>query len=324
MNQETTEGLRALQLLIATARSDGKVDGAEREAIDRAFASLPLPEGYSVDKLLSEEIQVDAILNDIQTPEIRRAAYEAAYLLAHADGAYTDPEKQLLQKARGIWGLPAETDAELDREVDLVATSAIEPSLATGVSSPAEREQAVRKLTNRYCVLTALTGGIPVPLIGDLMVVPMQAKMVYDIGKLYNCQVNPTMVKSLLAALGIGTGARIAVSSLSKLIPGWGSLVGASTAYATTFALSKATSQFFGEGAKEPSENLRTTYQQALPEGTKAYEASRSTLEQRKDLQSELTELGSRLKNGTLAATEYDRQVSVLLGRAQQGMQASS
>ena len=50
--------------------------------------------------------------------------------------------------------------------------------------------------------------------------------------------------------MGLGTGARLAIANLAKLLPGWGSVVGATTSFASTYALGKVMEKFFAEGGK--------------------------------------------------------------------------
>jgi len=309
-----TDNLSILQLLIAVAKSDRKIEETERTEIEEAIQGKPLPQGYTIERLLTEEVPLETTLSNISSAEVRKSAFEAAYLLAHADGTFSESEKQFLEKVRQAWDIPQGFLVELEHEAKILESGEASATVTTAASAE-ERAKQIKNIANKYCILTALAGAVPVPLIGDLTVIPMQTKFVYDIGKTYGQDVNSHMAKSILAALGIGTGARIAVSSLSKLIPGWGSFVGASAAYASTYALGKAATKYFEGGAKIPAENLKSVYKEALVEGKQQYEASKPLLDQKRQEQSQIERLGVELKGGRITQAEYDCQISDLLAK---------
>lgn len=303
---ETKESVPMLQLLVAVAKSDGKIEGAEKDAIEDSFKELSLPTGYSVERLLTEDVALDAILNQITSDEAKKSAFSSAYLLARADGAYTEPEKKLIQTLQTRFNISDKEIKELELELVVVDTP-VETTIVSAVAPP-ERAARANDLRRKYCILTALAGAIPVPVIGDLMVIPMQLKMVYELGKVYGQDATKDKIKNILATLGVGTGARIAVSSISKLVPGWGSFVGATTAFATTYAIGHVATRHFESGV--PVETLKTEFKQKKEEGKREYESQKSEIEAKKEIATRLETLGKGLKEGRITQSEYDRSVS--------------
>ena len=104
------------------------------------------------------------------------------------------------------------------------------PSSIQPVSDPVLRATEIKSDVLKYSVLSGALGAFPIPglaIATDLAVVGLQVKLVRDIGQRWGHKVDKQAAASLLGGLGLGTGARIAVSNLAKLIPVWGSVVGA-------------------------------------------------------------------------------------------------
>ena len=56
------EALAGLRVLVAVAKSDGRVDADERRALDDAFSRVPNSGGADLDRLLDEAVDIDAEL----------------------------------------------------------------------------------------------------------------------------------------------------------------------------------------------------------------------------------------------------------------------
>ncbi|MBI4852349.1 MAG: TerB family tellurite resistance protein [Acidobacteria bacterium] len=300
------EAIASLQLLVAVAKADGKIEESEREALEDAIKDLALPEGYTVDKLLSQEVILESVLNEIKSSESQKNAFKSAYLLANADGDFSKIEKHLIKMLETRWNISPEEIAELNNIIN-ISNMVVSSDTTTEVENP---ELAGQKTLKTYLVINTLLGAIPVPLVADALILTSQMSMIIDIGKIYGYDTDRTLAKAIIVSLGIGTGASIAVSSLAKLVPGWGSVVGATVAFSTTYALGHVAVKYFESGKNIPLNSLKDIYQAKKSEGKKEYEKSRSTIEENKHIANKLEELSKALKDGKLTQDKYQEEVN--------------
>ncbi len=98
-----------------------------------------------------------------------------------------------------------------------------------------------------YASLAATAGAIPIPFL-DLLILPaIQSRMVFHLAKIYGQELNAARFLELAGSLGMGLLARQAVREVMKLIPIFGSVVGATLAGASTFALGRAFCFYYEE-----------------------------------------------------------------------------
>lgn len=307
------EVIASLQLLMAVARADGELHPSERDAIMEALHDVELPEGYTVDRLLTEEVVLESIVNEIKTEEGRKNAFKAAYLMAHADSNYNKAEQYVIDMLKRCWSIEDEVIGELDTSLEIADTTLISN---ISISETTERESNANRKVHQYLVLTTLAGAIPIPLIGDLMVAPLQMAMVYELGIIYNHNLDKAAIKAMLGTFGIGKGLRIAISSLAKLIPGWGSIVGAVGAFSTTYALAQVCRKYFESGGQVSLDSLKDFFRQKKEEGKQCYEQQKEALvANNAEVAKEINEIGTKLKTGELKLKDYDQRISELTSK---------
>ena len=174
----------------------------------------------------------------------------------------------------------------------------------------------IREDVLKYSLLSAVLGAFPIPGVAiatDLAIVAVQVKMVRDVGQYYGHKVDREGAKSLLYGLGLGTGARIAVNNIVKLVPGWGSAFAAVTSFAATFAVGKVMEKYFAEGKKADPATLKKEFSAAQKEGKAAFvehKAEVDSLEEAK--KAKLEQLSVDLKDGKLTLEAYEREVTSL------------
>lgn len=307
------EVIASLQLLMAVAKADGELHPSERDAIMEALRDVELPQGYTVDMLLSEEVVLESVVNEIKTEEGRRNAFKAAYLMAHADSDYNKAEQYVIEMLKKRWNIEDEVLEELDTGLEIADTTLISN---ISISEGAEREASANRKIHQYLVLTTLAGAIPVPLIGDLMVAPLQMAMVYELGIIYHHNLDKPAIKAMLGTFGIGKGLRIAISSLAKLIPGWGSIVGAVGAFSTTYALAQVCRKYFESGGQVSLDSLKDLFSQKKEEGKRQYEQQKETIvANNAEIAKEMAEIGTKLRTGELKLKDYDQRISELTSK---------
>ena len=129
--------------------------------------------------------------------------------------------------------------------------------------------------------------------------------------------------KSLLYGVGLGTGARLAVNNLAKLLPGWGSVVGAATSFASTFALGRVMNQYFAADAPiregvtaATSDELRHSFRLAEKAAREVYAGHADVvIQSQRETKASLDALSADLAAGRITQAELDERVTELKSR---------
>ena len=308
-----TEGVACLRVLVALAKADGKITPEERSALDSALEMLP--GSGDLRPYLEEKTDFDKLLGQVTSPQAREHLWQAAYSMIHADGSASPEEQQLLDKIRATFQID-EAKASVTKRLIDEAKDTLLPSNIEAISDPAKRQKEIDQDVLKYSVLSALLGAFPVPGVAiatDLAIVALQVKLVRDIGQYWGHKVDKEAAKTLLGGLGLGTGARIAVANLAKLVPVWGSAFGATTAFATTWALGKIANRYFEGGKKADLGQLKKEMKGFEKEGKDAYAQQKDAIEsKRRAASAQLTALNEQRKAGAISQAEYEKQVAAL------------
>lgn len=314
MSMTEVHAVASLRLIVAVAKADDDLAPQERAQLEAALSTLPLG-GLSVERLFAEAVDIDAQFRLLDTPQAKEHAWSAMYAMAWADGDCVPLEQVVLDHAQHALGIEDTTVTGLHRLYnearDTVLPSSIEP-----IADPAKRAAEIAQDTLKYAILSAILGAFPVPglaILTDLAVVGLQVKLVRDIGQYWGHKVDPSAAKSMLYGLGLGTGARMAVNNLAKLVPGWGSAVGATTSFAATWALGKVANEYFATGAKDDPSVLLSAFKSAEKEGKSQYESHKGEIAAKQQLQAErLQQLAEDTKSGRISQQQYQHKVSEL------------
>jgi uncharacterized protein (DUF697 family) len=313
MEIELNEAFACMRVLVAVAKADGRITDEEMAALSASIAMLPA--GADLHRFLAESPNVDSLLAGVTTPAAREQLWESAYAMVHADGKASSEEVALLDKMRAAFQIHeakvSTTARLLDEAKDTVLPSHIEP-----ITDPAGRQKEIDSDVLKYAVLSAVLGAFPVPglaIATDLAIVALQVKLVRDIGQYWGHKVDKEAAKTLLGGLGLGTGARIAVANLAKLVPVWGSAFGATSAFATTWALGKIANRYFERGRPADLGELKKELKSVEKEGKEAYASQKDAIEaKRRATEAKLTALAESRKAGAITQADYERQVAEL------------
>ena len=315
MSASDKEALAGLRILVAVAKADGRIDPEERKSLEEAFSRVSLPADASLDGMLSENIDIGAEVGRIADAGARDSIYNAAFTLAHADGHASPEELKALDRVREGFRIPADRATLLGRVLG-EAKDTVLPSNIAPIADPAKRAAEIREDVLKYSIFSAVLGAFPVPGVAiatDLAVVGLQVKLVRDVGQYWGHKVDDRAARSILYGLGLGTGARIAVTQVAKLVPVFGSAFGAAAAFGSTWALGKVADQYFASGGKAEISTLRDAFRSAEKEGKQEFEARRRVVEERRKTHAATFErLNSDLKAGNITQAEYERQVAEL------------
>ncbi|MBX3206615.1 MAG: TerB family tellurite resistance protein [Labilithrix sp.] len=318
MSIAENEALASLRILVAVARADGTVHNDERKSLAAALESLELPGGASVEALLAEDVDVDAELRVLTSADAREQIYRSAYFMAYADGTCTKEEQALLDRiAAATDPSPAQRES-LDRMFVGRAKGGEPPLRVARIDDPARRAEEVKRRVLRHAVLAAALGAFPVPglaIATDLAVIAVQLKMIRDVGGLWGHVVDRQAAKSILYGVGLGTGARLAVNNLAKLLPGWGSVIGATTSFASTYGLGAVIERLFAGGREEPAdaEALRAEFKKAEADAKAVYADQKDViLQSQRENKATLDSLTKDLEAGAISQEEFDARVAEL------------
>ena len=320
MTIRDTEAIASLKILAAVARADGTVHNDERKSLAAALESLHLEKEIPVDELLGTDkgIDVGAEIARLESPEAREQIYRSAFFMAYADGSCTKEEQALLDLIAAETGVTDEQRASLERLfVPPAQRTSLLPTKAIAIHDAEERAAHVKKEILKYAVITAVLGAFPIPglaIATDLGVIALQVKMVRDIGQYWGHAVDRNAAKSMLYGMGLGTGARLAVNNLAKLLPYWGSAVGATTSFASTFALGKVIEKFFAADAKGDITVLKTDFNAAEKEGKATYAEHKDAVDaQGAEAKATLAKLTVDLKEGRITQEEMEQRLAEMV-----------
>jgi len=315
---EEREALAALKILIAVAKVDGVLRESERHAIEDALDGVKLPDGVTLDALVATPIALEEEIAAIRSKTVRTETYWAAVSLANVDGQYSKEEKRILLRLRDAFDIDSSQPGLLDELVE-EAKDTFLPTHIEPVLDVTARGHEIRRDMIKYAVMSGVFGAFPIPglaVASDLAVVTLQTKLVRDIGQYYGHTIDKEAATSLIAGVAGATGMRIAVSNLMKLVPGWGTVVGATSAFAATYAIGHVARRYFEGGMKVPSDELRAEFKTARRQGEAAFRESASDVAAAAAAHdSALRALHAELKAGTISRKEYERRVQALAAR---------
>jgi uncharacterized protein (DUF697 family)/tellurite resistance protein len=254
-----------LAIAMLAARADGRATPEEQQAIDAFVARIGSPD---VSRLATQVgaggIRVADLAARLSDDDARRVAYETALAVCNADGASGPEEQRFLGELRDALGVSATVAAELDRTARSLAAEASPP--------PAAPASSVSDLILRQAILTGALEILPDRL-ANIAVLPLQLRLVYQIGQRHGHQLDARQVRELAATLGLGAVAQAFEGTLMKVLGGVaGGLLGgvlggatrvatgAAVTFAATYALGHVAEQYYAQGRKLSAPELKALF----------------------------------------------------------------
>lgn len=317
VNQQ--EVLASFKVLVSMAKADGKLLEEEFASLADTFEEIHLPEGVTVDRLLNAEDEpIDTLLSQITSDIAQEMVYQSAYAMANIDGECSSEEQDLLDKigttftSSKLWG-KQEWLETLERR----STRSSISEQVRQIDDPDKRAIEVENTITDTCFLNAVLGAFPLPGIAiafDMLIYWNQLDLAQTIGQSWGYdRDNENLRKALFGSLGI-TGTRIAVSNLAKLVPVFGMVVGATTAYASTWALGKVANEYFASGGEMDAFSLRQAFKKAKKEGEAIYKTKAEEIAEKKQaIEPQVQLLNEELKAGSITPEEYQAKLKELL-----------
>jgi len=274
-----------LQVGLAAAVADGQRNEPELARLSELARSMGL-DATALGRL-SAQLPVDLAAR-LSSDQAKRAAYELAVAVCNADGAANDAEATFLAGLRSTLGLPESAVAELHRDADSLATAGTAGSSRTPAAG-------IDDLILKQAKLTAALELLPQSL-ATMAIIPLQMRMVYEIGQSHGQTLDAAQVKDLLGTMGIGMAAQvvdgfarkivggIATGVLGRILGGLaggaaGAATGAATAFATTYALGQAAKQYYSQGRTLSTADLQALFARLKDEASGLYPQVRGQVE---------------------------------------------
>lgn len=300
MNVDEQKAILTLALMAAFA--EGGNDEAEREALKGIAASLAgegvpsLPGAYQ-DVLMKRVTRADAA-RALTTPEARQLAFEMAVCVCDADGVQSPAERVFLDELRAELGLDAgQAKAYVERAETLAAAAeasvpaAPQAAAGTAAAAPAPRPAVPvagapneEEMDQRILSAAIRNGALELlpESLATMAVIPLQMKLVHEIGRAYGYDLERGQLKDLLATLGVGLTSQYIEQAGRKLLGGLLGAVGggllrgigkqavsSGMGFASTYALGQVFKRYYAGGRALSTEMLKETFQSMLGEAKK-------------------------------------------------------
>jgi uncharacterized protein (DUF697 family)/uncharacterized tellurite resistance protein B-like protein len=279
-----------LTLCLMAAFADGQKDEREREALKGiaeslageggSAAALNLPQIYQ--DVLFKRVTLESASSALATAEAKHLAYEMAVHIIDADGKQSDAERAFLATLRTQLGMSEAEATTIARDADAIAEAAHIPAAAaltaTGTAATPMQpdEVALDKSILNYSILNGALELLPQSW-ATMAIIPLQTRMVYNIGKSYGYELDSGHIKEFLATVGVGLASQYLEQAGRKLIGGLfgklaGGLVGSlargatgmAFSFASTYALGQLAKRYYGGGRTMSTQVLKQTFDQLL------------------------------------------------------------
>ena len=275
------------------ALADGTTSPTEQAALQAVANRLQLP-------ALAPEIgagdlgaRSQAILDlaiVLHGEETARLAYEMATGICASDGPPNTSEQWFLEELRGALGLSHEQAEQIRQQAAAITISAaptapppVIPSVpASSLPTTAAANISGAELEHTILNHSILAGALELlpNTLATMAIVPLQMRLVYQVGKAHGYELDRGHITDLLATVGVGLASQVVESYaeravrglLGGLVGGIGrSLLGQATSsglsFATTYALGQLARQYYAGGRRFSAIELRSLYDSLMNQG---------------------------------------------------------
>jgi len=289
MTERQSEAIASLCLMAAFA--DGSKTDSERERLKQIFESLEGPDHTTIyQRVLLKKATLESEAAVLDTPELQSLAYEMAVGVCDSDGRTSDVERAFLARLSGALGIAPEASAhvlaraEAIAEPDLGTPLAALPALApVDASVGTSRDQKVDDMILRTSMLCGGLELLPQNM-ATLGIVPLQTKLVHDVGLAHGYQLDRGHITEFIAVIGAGMTSQVvegyarkflgklAKKHLGKMAGSIASTAtGAAMSFASTWAIGQVARQYYAGGRKLSAIDLQRIYTEQLGRGQQVY-----------------------------------------------------
>lgn len=293
-NAREAEALATIGLLAAQA--DGRRDASELARLSEVFASFGVAGIRSVHaRVALGTAALDEESRVLASPELKQLAWELALGVCHADGQIVERERAFLEDLRRALALPSETVAATSATAAALAPlpAAAVAALAPERASPAAPAPAailaaavtadLEKKIREAAIFTGALELLPQGL-ATLAIVPVQVKLVADVGAAYGHTVDLGHGRELLATVGLGLSGQAVEGFARRFLGrlagrfgggGVGTLVnaaaGAAATFAATWAIGQVAQSWYASGRTLDTADVQARFAAGLEDGRNAF-----------------------------------------------------
>jgi len=250
------------------SRADGTMDSAEQRAVDAVAARIGNPDVTSLaEQVAAGQLRAAELASRLSDAEARRVAYKGALTIVNADGSANESERAFLEELRVALGLSSAEVAEAMRTAGALAEAHV-----SGVQTGKPPAGPVDEFILQQAILTGALEILPDGL-ANIAILPLQLRMVYQIGQRHGQKLDFDQIKDLAATFGLGAAAQSLESVAMKLIGGLaggllGGMLGGGTRIATgaiitfaaTYALGHVSDQYYAQGRRLSVADLKALF----------------------------------------------------------------
>lgn len=242
-------------IALAAAMADGQ-DPREHSALKAVAdaAGITDLDGLSRD-IAAGTVRPAELARQLSDDQARQLAYQTALVACHADGPASAAEQRFLEELRGALG---------------IAEAPAAPAWEVGSGSPPGPE--LNDLILRQAMLAGALELLPERL-ATMAILPLQLRLVYQIGQRHGQQLDRNQIKDLAGTLGIGAAAQVmegvvrgVLGGLTKGLLGGlignaaGVAAGAAVTFGSTYALGHVAHQYYAQGRSLSAADLRALF----------------------------------------------------------------
>ena len=261
---------RIAQIALMAAMADGEISPEEQRALASMAKQFGVPEAATaLEQPQTARQGIGVLAASLSDAEARRTAYEVALAVCTVDGPPNPPEQTFLSALHGALGLAPAATHEFEDQLRLLTAAPIAGALpAPGTSADSALDQRILQQS----MLTAALELLPDRL-ANVAILPLQLKLVYEIGQRHGQQLDANQVKDLVGTFGLGAAAQVVEGLVRKVLGGvasgllggllggaTGLAAGAAVTFAATYALGHAAEQYYAQGRRLSAENLRALF----------------------------------------------------------------
>ena len=318
MGMNTEQRDAVLTICVLAAMVDDAVD-AERGEIATLVQRLGKMQdgtdggaimGAIYQRVATGQASVEFEAAKLDTPELKQRAYEMATAVCDADGAMYKRERDFLDRLQRALGLSEQFAAPVRDDADAIAAGSGGLALAAGAGAQgvgalmgvagvagaggigSAAEQEVDAMVKNYAILAGALELLPQTL-ATMAIIPLQAQMVYRIGKVHGYSLDSGHIKEFIGAAGIGMTGQVLEGFATKLLSGFvkklggavagrmiGGLMGGAVnmatgplvSFATTYAIGMVAKQYYSGGRKLGAVDLKTLFGRQLESAKGLYQ----------------------------------------------------
>lgn len=289
-----------LTVCMLAAFADGANSDVERSAIKRMAETLPnigTDHAALYQKVLLGQISTAQTVQPLRRPELRQLVYEMAVCVCEADSLVTPREKSFLQQLNQGLGLDSSTAERIEKEAEAIAYTNFAaaplgavPTRPVAVPSGARvKDEDIGGMILNYAILNGALELMPQSL-STMAIIPLQMKMVYQIGKKYGYDLDRGHIKDLIAAAGVGLSSQVLEGYATKIFGGLIGKLGRTVAnqatssaisFSVTYAIGQMAQHYYAGGRTLSGLEMRQLFEQAKSKATDLHGKYAGQIQQR-------------------------------------------